>query len=560
MKTSVCVCLVVGIVVATVSGMRGDTPVGGLICSDTTWNLAGSPYIVTGGGIVVGCDATLTIEAGVVVKFDAELSSIVVGSAPWGGGTLVARGAEESPIVFTSNDPSPAPGDWSRIHFSDYATDATLDEGAYVSGCILERVIVEYAGYGDYPAVFAEKSSPFLDYCEVRHNAYRGIELNGRDAPAVNIEHCEVWDHPQRGIYIRYGSAHRLLYNNIHDNAGGVYLREAGSNTLTGNTIMGNTASDDGGGIRFYYSDGNTLTGNIITNNHTSAGDTGGGIYFSSGGSNTLTGNSITGNTAGGIGGGIRFDSYSGSNTLTGNSIAGNTAGGSGGGIYFDSYGGSNTLTGNSITGNTASYDGGGIYFYWHGGNTLTGNTISDNTANGEGGAMYLLGSDDNTLSSNTITNNHTSAGETGGIYVTNYTQWLSLEGDPAAGTFNCICGNDGYWIYNDNPFDASGYYDIDARYVKWCTDDTDEIQEGIWDYFEDGTRSFVVWYPFVSPGDLDLDGDVDLADYAEFAVCFAGPGGGMSPGCDAADLDCDNDADLLDFAAFQAAFTGPRP
>ena len=34
-----------------------DTPVGGLIIFDTTWNLAHSPYLVT-CGIVIGADAT----------------------------------------------------------------------------------------------------------------------------------------------------------------------------------------------------------------------------------------------------------------------------------------------------------------------------------------------------------------------------------------------------------------------------------------------------------------------------------------------------------------------
>lgn len=63
------------------------TDVGGLISSDTTWDPYGSPYIVT-SDIVIGCDAALTIEPNVVVKFDSS-RAIVVGSPDWGDGTAL---------------------------------------------------------------------------------------------------------------------------------------------------------------------------------------------------------------------------------------------------------------------------------------------------------------------------------------------------------------------------------------------------------------------------------------------------------------------------------------
>jgi hypothetical protein len=82
-------------------------------------------------------------------------------------------------------------------------------------------------------------------------------------------------------------------------------------------------------------------------------------------------------------------------------------------------------------------------------------------------------------------------------------------------------------------------------------------------------------------PGDLDLDGDVDLDDYTDWVDCLAGPLVGfrtdadedlrrhappvqrvaapenrLLPDCEAADLDSDGDVDLADFAAFELAFT----
>jgi parallel beta-helix repeat protein len=380
-----------------------DTNVGGLICEDTNWTAAGSPYIVT-SGILIGCNATLTIEPDVVVRFDPQMA-IVVGHSMWGKGKIVARGTAESPIIFTSvKDPNsmldPAkPGDWSRIHFSDYAVDATFDgSDNYTGGCILEHCIVEYAGFGNYAAIFAEKSSPFLNYCEVRHNLYYGIQVDGTSAPAIKITNCQVWDHPTRGIYISGGSVgNRLLNNNIHDNRdGGIYFINSGSNTLTGNTISGNT-SYYGGGIYFINSSSNTLTGNTISGN-TASGDGGGIFFYSNAGSNTITGNTISGNISSSTGGGMCFNA-SGGNTLIENTITDNTSSGSGGGIFFY-FSGSNTLTGNTISGNTASDAGGGIYFYYNSGsNTLTGNLLETNTSiSGLGGAVYIGSSGDTTF------------------------------------------------------------------------------------------------------------------------------------------------------------------
>ena len=59
-------------------------------------------------------------------------------------------------------------------------------------------------------------------------------------------------------------------------------------------------------------------------------------------------------------------------------------------------------------------------------------------------------------------------------------------------------------------------------------------------------------------PGDGDQDGDVDLADAANFMGCMTGPNAGpVGSPCTPFDFNTDTDVDLQDFGGFQVVFTG---
>jgi hypothetical protein len=121
-----------------------ETYVSRVISSNTTWTLANGPYIVT-GSVAVPSGVTLTIEAGVQVKFTRETYLKVEGS-------LIAQGTQNNPIVFTSNQTNPASGDWAgiRIRETGGTTFISLDSDTYSSGSILNHVKVEYATTGIY--------------------------------------------------------------------------------------------------------------------------------------------------------------------------------------------------------------------------------------------------------------------------------------------------------------------------------------------------------------------------------------------------------------------------
>ncbi len=59
-------------------------------------------------------------------------------------------------------------------------------------------------------------------------------------------------------------------------------------------------------------------------------------------------------------------------------------------------------------------------------------------------------------------------------------------------------------------------------------------------------------------PGDINVDGRVDLLDYAPFAGCITGPAGSVAIECQCHDIDRNGTIDLRDFGAIQTAFASP--
>lgn len=116
------------------------------ITRSTTMHDRGVPYRVgqgDGAELRVGSSgtepvATLTIEAGVVVRFNKKgvMQVQVGGGTDPARGALIAAGTADRPIVFTSGTAAPAAGDWFGVWFG--AVPDASD--------VLDHVRVEYAG------------------------------------------------------------------------------------------------------------------------------------------------------------------------------------------------------------------------------------------------------------------------------------------------------------------------------------------------------------------------------------------------------------------------------
>ena len=90
---------------------------------------------------------------------------------------------------------------------------------------------------------------------------------------------------------------------------------------------------------------------------------------------------------------------------------------------------------------------------------------------------------------------------------------------------------------------------------VEFCDPDNDcqagEEPCGAGTWCDEGSQTCVDY----GAGDFDVDGDVDLDDFARFQACFADWAFG---GCEPANFAGDGSVDLDDFAAFMLVLTGP--
>lgn len=161
-------------------------PQGG-ITTNTEWTTAGSPYVIDSGGSTVNSGVTLTIDPGVVVKFESSATLAVYG-------TLSAVGTSGSRITFTSIEDdtvagdtsgdgttSGSPGDWNHIAFLSSGV-GSFDYSSVRYGA------VGSTAYG-YGAIYTQDSaSVTIDHGLLTDNQSAGALANGG---TMTISHTE---------------------------------------------------------------------------------------------------------------------------------------------------------------------------------------------------------------------------------------------------------------------------------------------------------------------------------------------------------------------------------
>jgi len=337
--------------------------ISGHITQDETW----SGIVHVTGDVFVDAGVTLTILQGTRVLFgahsDDQHSGVAAPLDEWITrhddptwtleyaqshtkldvyGTLIARGAPENMIIFTSDSQTPDGGDWSHLYIGGH--------GSTVEYCIIEysRGGVSIAtGTGDivvvshntmrhnlWTAICIHSCSPTLTYNDISHSGgHQGIDIIGEgSAPLVAnnvIKHCKA------GIIVHPGSSPVIEDNALIDNDFGIVINPNSSPVIRRNSISSpNGAPHDwtyqGKPVYFAFcsrgqyswTDGirvlsscPTITNNKISNcpkNITIVGNS----------SPTISNNTITGGENG-----ILFEpSFTGSPKIYGNNIYNNSA------------------------------------------------------------------------------------------------------------------------------------------------------------------------------------------------------------------------------------------
>jgi len=256
-----------------------------------TWSSSDGPYIfVEDLEIPIGLE--LYITEGTELRFFSNIRLTV-------NGKLKAIGITSNPVTFKTVIPSPSPGYWDGIYFTDTSDD---------NNCILSYCTIEYGNYG----ININNASPTIEYSTIQNSSGHNIYLSESDA---NIQNNIIQNSSyNNGISMNNSSSPIIENNQILSNYDGIYIDGQSDPTIDNNTI-----NDHRYGI---YSSGSTplIQNNTITNSYYD------GIYIRASTlvySRTISGNTITNNVTGiylygtGSGSNIPTIEY---NTITSNS------------------------------------------------------------------------------------------------------------------------------------------------------------------------------------------------------------------------------------------------
>jgi DNA-directed RNA polymerase subunit F len=194
------------------------------IKEDFTIKQTSSPLVVL-GALIVAPYITLTIEPGVILKFKSYNITI--------DGALVCNGTQTNKIVFTSNQPTPQPGDWGGITFSSQSGYPASS----ISHCEFHYPTIAL-NFVNILTVFETNISS----CLFDNISDRGIRVEGSK---VNISGCTFRNFVNYGIEAFGSNANVTILNStmtqvlpvrMHTGSGLIGYNGAKIN-MTGNTI-----------------------------------------------------------------------------------------------------------------------------------------------------------------------------------------------------------------------------------------------------------------------------------------------------------------------------------
>ncbi|MCP4550146.1 MAG: hypothetical protein GY835_27105 [bacterium] len=237
-KSSLLAVCIIALCLLPTDGLALKT-ISGSITTDTTLDTVGGAIYQVTGSITVNNGVTLTIDPGVVLKFNIGTRLTVDGNLQAVGGPL-----QDEQIYFTSiyDDNAPAPfgddtnldgnatipegEDWSSIIFNDLASDASH----------LRYCSIFYAGRSNTGSIICNDASPTIEDCQLLAGHY-GVRCNDESHPILRNTEINAMDDVPVAISIESDPTFdNLAFESSSDNGfdaigilGGTLM---GSNTL----------------------------------------------------------------------------------------------------------------------------------------------------------------------------------------------------------------------------------------------------------------------------------------------------------------------------------------
>jgi hypothetical protein len=255
-----------------------QTPVSGMIDSDTILRKAKSPFLVE-SNLVISPDGRITIEPGVEVRFASGVRLEV-------RGTLIANGTLSDSITFTSNSGT-TKGSWHGIDIKntqggnasfDYCNFLFASAAIYEECCGGGLVSVRHSSFltnttaiGGYSGDDTPVDSCFFSgntYCltdadkDVSNSVFENNEYGLYETERINVSNCTFTDHTQVALY-----GGRGLVSNCTIENNNIGIRAF----FEGFTVKNSTVSNNGTGIELGDYDGyiSPVDSNRICNNTT---------------------------------------------------------------------------------------------------------------------------------------------------------------------------------------------------------------------------------------------------------------------------------------------------
>lgn len=339
-------------------GTGGTSYGSGTYTMSTTWTKANGPHIVN-GSVTVASGATLTIEAGAVVKFASTGARLMTDSVT--GGNLVAIGTAAAPILFTSA--------------ADSGTALSMGGGSA----------------GAWSGIDLRSGTNVLEHVTIRNAGYlvsRTIDVSGSNT-SLTVKRARITNNNSNGI--RAGSGADIVLEDTVLAGNGVVLATGSGSTVATrrmSSVGGVSAQSDG----IVSVERSTITGASM------------GVFIGTGTGSTVKNSTLSGNTIGvNVSGAgvhaeirnsvVRSNSAEGVNVANGTSasVVGSRIDGNRTGIYSA---GSVVVRGSHITASVGSgigAPGDGIYALVETGEKLhvINSTISNNGAEGIDAIQY---------------------------------------------------------------------------------------------------------------------------------------------------------------------------